>query len=811
MNHVTSKWHQSLRNGSCICQTSLAPTLTTHMPFTSSDHSASSHLGKQSAKKELASVMKKDLPKKKPLEKIKPLQDLVGIDMPLMPSSCHIHQISYGKMTPTTEIQPYLSDGLKLQRSDDPVKSIDSFPYCGVVIQRRAELHSSCIHNHPSQNLPRQHINKQSTPGDTDFEMDDISVDDRILNLFHEQASRVERNEADNSARAYGFSISKTCSTDCPQNCQSELDDSKALSWIYPGKTFDTTLKDHLYLESNTNAVCNQSAYQHTILAQARLPYHSIIDSLKKDSPNTPYRKSSFDKLEFCDQLRSEVQCLDNSYEELTSSIHNAQGHDLSLQYAEVDGVSLLNEPEEQKTFFGSLCYGENSQDSQACPHAVDYDSHSPFQGPFDSSNFKQELSNNKDTTWMETVPHNPKKSSVKEKSPSNVVCEKDVRSTYGIFSSTARRHDHAIFSSLKQENSFQQEDCVTETIVAPLSLFEQLRQENGGILEINDSSLPFSVSKALKKHITQSEEQNLYKVPRMFQVAHSGGAIRSNRISKKFNVGSIQAENALGITPEFPFYKDENEEQWTDLFNQKTQSDAYSDMNIPKKNFENMEDNSRRLEFHCFSTPSDISKTQESYSNFHSTDQAWNDPKSIQPHSKGYLAERFSFPAYKTAHMKLFDQNEDSLHAKLVSSPKELQTFQFEDFSSKGRKFYDCNEGPVIPIHMSVEHLHKARNSVRDLNENTECTDNMMRQDRSPASLKSFEDIASPLKRTYGQNYMTPDLLLTRQNGNEVCNDVPTASKVARPCFSKWKKYESDMDEKISTGSRLYHRGKML
>ncbi|RUS78680.1 hypothetical protein EGW08_013568 [Elysia chlorotica] len=813
VDHVTSKWRQSGRNGPSISKTSPAPTTA------STAHSGSVFATKQQTEKEQEFFLKKCSSGEKRLERIHPMRDLVSINRPPLSSSCHNRQESFATKIPTGE------PGSELKRYEDNVTSAESFPHCGTVFQGTVVQHPSEFYNNTSQSLPRKPMGVQSTLGDTSYGRKGIPVIDRRISLPQEQASRAERNEEFNTTRNSGFSQSVLCLSDCYQRCPSDLAGSEA-SWVYPGASFDTNLKDQRYRESNENAVSNLSAYQQRILAQTRVPQFSAINSSKIYSNNSRDRRSNFDSLKLHDQMGSNAYCLDNPYENLNSPVYNAQKHHSTAQYEyheEMDGLSLLKEPEEQETFFGSSYQIGNSQGSKPCSLNAGFDSH--FQAPFDCIPIKQELTSNADTNWEGAVPDHPKKDRQKDKPLLNFECNNDTRNTYGIFSSTARRHGLELCSSLNQENCTKQ-DFMTETAVNPISLIKQIEPT---MLHFDDSSLPFSVSKALKRHILQAEEQNLYKVPRMFQISQSGGAHRSDRITKGYNIESIPMEtmpanNTLGITNEVPlFYRDENGsgQPWTELSNTKSKPVACAGINKSLESCAISEDNFKRLPQLHSSSYSGMNSTQQSYSNFCPPGHTVDIPKSTWPKDNEHALNRLSSSGYKYAHVSPRHKNENMSNPVQSLSSEKFEACQFENFPSKDRKFYDYSACPVAPIYMSKEDFYQTRHPVGNFNENSEYSDNTTRQARSPEKSNSFEHSTSPLNRAHRRTDVASDPRLTHQTINEVtnisasyderslerfpvCSDhVHAVSKAPSIGFSKWRKYESDIDETIPLGSR--------
>ena len=560
---------------------------------------------------------------------------------------------------------------------------------------------------------------------------------------------------------------------------------------------------------------------------------HGLMkEDLKKNLNKATYKKSNFVKsisplhnLEpfECDQFRSKTPCLDSRQE-------NAP-----LQRTENYELPLLMEPESQERCIRSSDRCRDFKES-LYEYTPDKSFLSCFQEPFDTFHIKQEPVNIEDAPPMGQRLHYQQGNKANEKCFSDCVNQKNARNSYGIFSSVVRRHEH----TLKKENDVEA-DSICQTISKPESIFEHPEQDHGISLHVGNSALPFSVSKALKKYISQAERQDVCKVPEMFQIAQSAGAVRSNRLTKQFDMRRTQnqiplQEKPLEISSVGHHHKERHiyGHPLPNVLGYRTNMDTPADQYESRKFYASREFNGRELcdypndddDQYRSITPSDL----PSCTNLQplSTNQVWRDSRNTGCPNLQYVSKSVSCAANETSQLQERDENRASTGFIRSSIPRHGGDIQYEEPPPISQHFYDPDENSNAPIYVREERLFQPRQYLEDRNKSREYFGSVIKGVRSPYS--SYDYITSPTDTELGQRKMASDLLQRDQSGYNVNNALPASDKGSRnytflhnglPAkssteipgghISKWRKYESDIEDRHTSQSRLYNKGKMF
>ncbi|GFR64458.1 A-kinase (PRKA) anchor protein (Gravin) 12b [Elysia marginata] len=787
LNHITSAW--SLKNKLFSSQTSVSTNRTLDMSFSSSCHSGTSC--KTDEKQN--SLVNEDL-KEKPTEVIK-LSGSLG-------SSSHMAKDHYTEQGSIGMSEPHVSEHPQLQGTLGPAKSL---PYnnsdiskCAIVSRQNtrpwnAQLKLSCVPNNETQKSFRQQEHHYDTSEGACLEASDYTVNNTSMDFTvpveqSKTQSSVDGNICNDvnrfdipynamTAREPNLATCTNLRRKCPvfyQNCPSKCD-NPIVSSTYPFLSQENNSGHSEEIVANSN----QFTHKHSNFSQAEVSQNVMVKNLAKKSHSNcekSYLANEVFQLKNseppgCHQYKSEVQDL-NRYENVGSPVHRRNEYSSSLQYTERSGLSLLNEPGRGGNLLSSADYVERVQSSKAYLHEPAYHIQTPFQGDLDTMFcIKQELTD-EETSYSGINPHCRENSGLKQKplSLSKNAFEKDIKNTYGIFSSTARRNE--------PDTSPLDEDYSSQPAQIPRkfpSHFEYSDLENNDMYNVGDSPLPFSVSKALKRHILQVEAQNAFKAPRMFQIAQSGGAFRDERITRRLNVDNMQSEiTPRGSASEMSFIKHEKE-------NISANFDRLDDPNDFRKSCASREDNTKRLAQiqSFFPLPMSPNIASESYGKLHPlpTEQAWNVSHN-RHHSHSYMGRNSSNCQYELCS----ERSEPSQH---------------QDLSREAAQIPD-NHGGLSPL--TYKSKEKASHPVGVLSERYKHKANMVRQIQSPDENNFCSSGLLPLNRSYEENRIAATSTFRNQNEIEARSvwknpDVLRKQSVLKPpnkCLSKWKKYES-------------------
>ncbi|GFN90796.1 hypothetical protein PoB_001730200 [Plakobranchus ocellatus] len=573
LKHITSDWHHSAQTGSRSSQASATINLTSGMSCTSSSHSAlSPSVGHGMLDRNSLQVLS-DLCGEKPLEEIKPFHyNISPVSSTHSGQSSHLKKAEEPKSVSPIEIGKLVSSRPH-SVAEDSTKSTN-------LSQNDHNKDIQFTHSHLSQHsyLPNflMHSEKRQDPA-ADAACIIADCRENSSKLRTSLGERVEESQIDRqissaselqidrhsslhkSAKPAEYREIQKASCVQPQNnpiSQCVIPESEHIHWRQFQSLPDSAGLPHPKLYSNI--FCGQNrdfSKQGACCTVDALCEPELSDDLRRDCHlprNLHHSVFHLEDGDLQDQARDQWmpqnQCFLNDCGHVINSGKDSEEPVNNVLQSEPHGFSLMSNCDEDQNADAVF----NNDEEFRVSGLLISPTHPHFQKPSSSSFcIKEEEANVEDSSWSKGATSQFLFGGMNERGSTDFSFRESSHSSYGIFSSTVSRQTPSKMTPSPETINLNipSNACPTSTSTRSekgyvKSLFDLLGQkQDGDMFDSGISPLPFSVSKALKKHMNQAEEQSTFRAPSMFRIAQVGHASRGNRISRqaKFTFNHIE------------------------------------------------------------------------------------------------------------------------------------------------------------------------------------------------------------------------------------------------------------------------------